>query len=55
MLLNGLLRLRHENLPDELLDDIEDFIDGTGEHPFAIPERIATIRAHRLAASSGHS
>jgi hypothetical protein len=47
-LLDGLLRLRHPDFPDELLDEIEDFIHGTGEHPFAIPERIAAIRAGRL-------
>jgi hypothetical protein len=48
MLLDGLLRLRHPDFPVELLDEIENLVHGTGEHPFAIPERIAAIRADRL-------
>jgi hypothetical protein len=48
MLLDGLLRLRHPDFSDELLDEIENLVHGTGEHPFAIPERIAAIRAARL-------
>lgn len=50
MLLDGLLRLRYPDFSDELLDEIENLVHGTGEHAFAIPERIAAIRAARLRA-----
>ena len=49
MLLDGLLRLKHPMFSDELLDDAEQFIHGLDEHAFAIPERIAAVRAHRIA------
>ena len=48
MLLDGLLRLKYPIFSEELLDTIENFIHGTDEHLFAIPERIAAIRALRL-------
>lgn len=48
MLLDSLLRLRYRDVSDELLDQIENFLHGTEEQPFAIPERIAAIRAERL-------
>lgn len=48
MLLDGLLRLRHPEFSEELLDEIENLIHGTNEHPFAIPERLAAIRVERL-------
>jgi hypothetical protein len=47
-LLDGLLRADQCSFPDELLDEIERFIDGLPEQ-FRIPERIAAIRAYRLA------
>ena len=47
-LLDGMLRAEHSSFSDELLDEIERFIEGLQER-FRIPERIATIRACRLA------
>ncbi len=48
MLLNGLLRYRHPDFTDEMLDDIERFLVGLKEHPFQIPEKLAAIRTARL-------
>ena len=47
-LLDGLLRADHCSFSDELLDETERFIEGLPEQ-FRIPERIAAIRAYRLA------
>jgi hypothetical protein len=49
MLLNGLLRYRHPDFTNEMLDEIERTIHGLKEHPFLIPAKIAAIRAARLA------
>jgi hypothetical protein len=49
-LLDGLLRLKHPLFTPELLDEVERFVDGIEEHTFGIRERLAAIRAHRLAA-----
>ncbi|SRR6266436_2576666 len=51
MLLNGLLRYRHPDFTDEMLDDIERFLVGLKEHPFQIPEKLAAIRTARLLTS----
>src|SRR6266576_1250280 len=51
MLLNGLLRYRHPDFTNEMLDDIERFLVGLKEHPFQIPEKLAAIRTARLMAS----
>jgi|GEM_PF-1965373 len=48
MLLNGLLRFRYPDFTNEMLDDIERFLDGLNEHPFQIPEKLAAIRTSRL-------
>jgi hypothetical protein len=48
MLLNGLLRYRYPDFPNEMLDEIERFLNGMNEHSFQIPEKIAAIRAMRL-------
>jgi hypothetical protein len=48
MLLNGLLRYRHPDFTNEMLDDIERFLVGLKEHPFQIPEKLAAIRTARL-------
>ena len=48
MLLNGLLRYRYIDFPNEMLDEIEKFLNGMNEHSFQIPEKIAAIRAMRL-------
>jgi hypothetical protein len=50
MLLNGLLRYRHPDFTNEMLDDIERFLVGLNEHPFQIPEKLAAIRTTRLTA-----
>ncbi|HKW61037.1 MAG TPA: hypothetical protein VJN89_00710 [Candidatus Acidoferrum sp.] len=50
MLLNGLLRYRHPDFTNEMLDDIERFLVGLNEHPFQIPEKLAAIRTARLLA-----
>jgi hypothetical protein len=50
MLLNGLLRYRHPDFTNEMLDDIERFLVGLNEHPFQIPEKLAAIRTARLRA-----
>ncbi len=51
MLLNGLLRYRHPDFTNEMLDDIERFLVGLKEHPSQIPEKLAAIRTARLMAS----
>jgi hypothetical protein len=48
MLLNGLLRYRHPDFSDGMLDEIERMLNGLNEHPFLIPTKLAAIRAHRL-------
>ncbi len=48
MLLDGLLRYRHPDFTNEVLDDVERFLDGLNEHPFQIPEKLAAIRTSRL-------
>jgi len=49
MLLNGLLKYRHPDFTNEMLDEIERTVHGLKEHPFLIPAKIAAIRASRLA------
>lgn len=48
MMLNGLLRYRYPDFPNEMLDEIERFLSGMQEHSFQIGEKIAAIRAMRL-------
>jgi hypothetical protein len=48
MMLNGLLRYRYPDFSNNMLDEIERFLDGMKEHSFQIPEKIAAIRAMRL-------
>jgi len=48
MLLNGLLSYRHCEFTSEMLDTIERFLEGSQEHSFRIPQKIAAIRAQRL-------
>ena len=52
MLLNGLLRYRHSDFTFEMLDTIERSLQGSKEHAFRIPQKIAAIRAQRLLARS---
>jgi hypothetical protein len=47
--LDSLLRFRHTAFSPEMLDYIEKTIDGLNEHTFRISERLAAIRAFRLA------
>jgi len=47
--LDGLLRFRHTSFSPEMLDHVERFVDGLNEHTFKIHERLAAIRAYRLA------
>ncbi len=49
MLLNGLLKYRHQDFTREMLDEIERLIRNLNEHPFLIPEKLSTIRTSRLA------
>ncbi len=49
MMLNGLLRYRYPDFTPEMLDEIERFIYDLTEHRFQIPQKIAAIRARRLA------
>ncbi len=51
MVLNGLLRYRHPDFSNSMLDEIEMFVHDLNEHPFQIPEKIAAIRAFRLLGS----
>ena len=48
MMLNGLLRYRHPDFTSDMLDTIERFLQGSQEHSFRIPRKIAAIRAQRL-------
>lgn len=48
MMLNGLLRYRHPDFTPDMLDTIERFVQGSQEHSFRIPQKIAAIRAQRL-------
>jgi hypothetical protein len=48
-LIDGLLRFEHPAFTNELLDEIEKFVEGISEYTFNIHERIAAIRAYRLA------
>ena len=48
MLLNGLLKYRHPEFNDRMLDEIERMTHGLNEHLFLIPAEIAAIRAMRL-------
>ena len=50
MLLNGLLKYRHSDLTNQMLDDIERMTHDLNEHLFLIPEKLAAIRASRLSA-----
>ena len=51
MMINGLLRYRYPDFSNDMLDEIEKFLDGMKEHSFQIPEKIAAIRAMRLCES----
>ena len=48
MLLNGLLKYRHPDFSNEMLDEIERAIHNVEEHPFLIPAKVSAIRARRL-------
>lgn len=48
-LLDGLLRFEHPAFTPTLLDEVEQFVEDIQEHTFNIRERIAAIRAFRLA------
>lgn len=48
MMFNGLLRYRHPDFTPLMLDTLERFLQGSEEHPFRIPPKIAAIRARRL-------
>lgn len=48
MLLNGLLKFRHPDFTNQMLDDIERMTRGLTEHTFLVPAKIAAIRASRL-------
>lgn len=49
LMLNGLLRYRHTDFSDAMLDEIERFLHGLDEHQFHIPQKLAAVRALRLA------
>lgn len=50
LMLNGFLRYRHPDFTPEMLDQIEGFVHDLGdEHTFQILEKVAAIRAIRLA------
>ena len=51
MLLNGLLKYRHLDFTNQMLDEIERMIHGLDEHPFLIPAKLAAIRTSRLSGS----
>jgi hypothetical protein len=53
MFLDRLLRYCERDFTDEALDDIEQFVSGLNEHPFQIPEKIASIRTARLTTRTG--
>jgi hypothetical protein len=48
MLINGLLKYRHPDFTNQMLDDIERTIQGLNEHPFLIPAKLAAIRTAGL-------
>jgi hypothetical protein len=48
VLFNGLLRYRHIDFSDSMLDELERFSHGLSEYTFLIPEKIAAIRAMKL-------
>lgn len=48
MLINGLLKYRHPDFTNQMLDEIERTIHGLNEHPFLIPAKLAAIRTGRL-------
>lgn len=48
MMFNGLLRYRHPDFTPQMLDTLERFLQGSDEHAFRIPQKIAAIRARRL-------
>ena len=48
MMLNGMLRYRHDDFTPDMLDTIERFLQGSQEHSFRIQQKIAAIRAQRL-------
>ena len=48
MMFNGLLRYCHPDFTPLMLDTLERFLQGSDEHPFRIPPKIAAIRAHRV-------
>lgn len=48
-LLDGLLKFDYTKFSTEMLDDIDRFLPGIQEHTFAIPERLASVRAVLLA------
>jgi hypothetical protein len=50
MMFNGLLRYRHPDFSDQMLDMLERFLQGSDEHSFRIPQKIAAIRSRRLVA-----
>ena len=49
MLLNGLLKYRHPDFTNDMLDEIERMIHWLDEDLFLIPAKVAAIRATRLA------
>jgi len=51
MLLNGLLKYRHPDFTNHMLDEIEHLTHDLNEHTFMIPGKIAAIRAGRLRAT----
>lgn len=51
MLLNGLLKYRHQDFTNQMLDEIERLTHGLNEHTFMIPGKIAAIRAGILRAT----
>jgi hypothetical protein len=51
MFLNGMLKYRHPDFTNEMLDGIERLIHDLDEHPFLIPQKLSAIRTSRLAKS----
>lgn len=48
MLINGMLRYKHLDFTNEMLDEIERFLDGLNEYSFQISEKLVAIRTARL-------
>ncbi len=48
MMFNGMLRYRHPDFTGDMLDALDRFIQGSNEHCFRIPQKIAAIRSKRL-------